>query len=243
MILGALVFCATMLANAPASLIGLASGQGSPSYSNAEGTLWRGALRDVSVSGVALGDISFRLSPWSVLQLSPRLDVSSSGGAVTGRGSVTLGSGKSFLLKDVEADISLRAIAPRGVFGRPAIGRAKINIKRLAFSRHTGCKAASGEVWTNVLDAPAQQFNLPALPMSGTVQCEGEALVVALEGENARTGAAISLKIDKSLTYEIVATARTREEDVASALRVFGFEDDNGDLIYGSVGVLTGAGS
>jgi hypothetical protein len=242
-IVGAMVFCIALLANAPASLIGVFSGRGALSYSNAVGTIWSGELSDVSVSGIVLGEVKFRLSPLSLIQLSPQVQLNARGGAVVGHGRITRGFAGTFRLDDVEANASLRGIAPRGVFGEPANGQVKINISRLVFSRRAGCKEASGHLWTDVLNAPAQRFNLPSLPLSGRFECDGEALIVALEGENARTGAALSLRIDKSMTYEIIATARTMEEDVASALRVFGFEDDNGGLTYGSAGVLMGAGS
>ena len=179
----------------------------------------------------------------SLLRLSPQLDISAKGGAVTGNGRISFLSAERINLKNVDVDISLRDMAPRGVFGEPAIGRARINIRRLAVGRRAGCEVADGEVWTDVLDSPARRFSLPALPLAGTVRCEDAALLIALSGENSQTGATLSIKVDKALTYEIVATASPVKEDMASALRVFGFEDDNGGLTYGSTGVLSGVGS
>jgi len=188
-------------------------------------------------------DIQFKLSFWSLFRLQPEANIRSAGGAVTGQGRVSIGAGGYIKLTGLDADISLSSVAPRGVFGEPATGRATIAIERLEFSRRRGCVRAAGEIWTNVLDAPAQRFSLPKLPMSGTVGCDNEQLVMSLEGQNARAGANVLVKVDKSFTYEIIATASPVEENIASALRVFGFEDDNGGLTYGSAGVLTGAGS
>ncbi len=244
-IAGTLVFIATLIAWAPASLISLAAPDGphALAYSDARGTIWRGALGGASVAGVSLGDVSFQLSPLSLLGLSPEVRLSAKGGAITGDGRISIASGMRVKLSDVTADISLGAVAPRGVFGAPANGRATIAITSLVFSKRAGCREASGDLWTDVLDAPAKRFNLPALPIAGDMHCDGDALVIALKGENDRTGADVTLRLNKSLTYEISAMARPSEESIASALRVFGFEDDNGALIYGSAGVLTGAGS
>jgi hypothetical protein len=164
-------------------------------------------------------------------------------GAVSGTGTVAIGPGARASLRKVKAEIDLAAAAPRGLLGEPARGQAKLDIDRLAFSRKEGCIVAAGDLWTNALDAPAKRYDLPALPLSGGVACEDDKLVIKLAGENARTAASVRLVLDRSLAYEAVAIAQPSEESVASALRYFGFEDDNGAMTYGTVGVLTGAGS
>lgn len=239
------VFAATVIASAPLSVVSAfvdAERQG-VSYSEATGTIWRGGFSGLAVRGVPLGDVSFRLSPLSLVRLAPSVSFTASGGALAGEGRVTAGAA-SLKLENVKADIRLGAVAPRGVFGEPAHGVARVDIRRLDFSRAKGCRTADGDLWTDVLDAPAKRFNLPAMPMAGAVACDADGrLAVTLAGANARAGAEVVLRIDKTLAYEIAATARPAGDDVAQALRFFGFEDDNGALIYGSAGVLTGAGS
>lgn len=238
------VFAATLVLSAPLSVVSAFvdfEKQG-VSYSEATGTIWRGGFSGLAVRGAPLGDVSFRLSPLSLLQLAPSLSFRASGGALAGEGRVTAGSGK-LKVENLKADIRLGAVAPRGVFGEPARGVARVDIRRLDFSRAHGCRIADGDLWTDVLDAPAKRFNLPAMPMAGAVACEQGHLVVTLAGANARADAEVKLRIDRTLAYEITATARRTEDNIAAALRGFGFEDDNGALIYGSAGVLRGAGS
>ncbi|WP_375206071.1 type II secretion system protein N [Hyphococcus sp.] len=243
-LVGGFIFLATLIASIPASAVSLLANNsgGALSYADARGTIWNGELGSASAGGVALGDVRFHLSPWSLLTFSPKVTLSANG-AVRGTGAVAFGPGAKLSLKNVKADIDLAAAAPRGLLGEPARGEARLNIKRLDFSRKNGCLNAAGDLWTNALDAPAKRYDLPALPMSGGVACEDGKLVIAMTGENARTAARIRLLLDRSLAYEVTATAQPSEENVASALRYFGFEDDNGEMTYGTVGVLTGAGS
>lgn len=238
------VFAATLILSAPLSVVSAfvdLERQG-VSYRNATGTIWRGGFSGLAVRGAPLGDLSFRLSPVSLLRLAPSLSFKASGGALAGEGRVTASSGK-LQVEDLKADLRLGAVAPRGVFGEPARGVARVDIRRLDFSRANGCRIADGDLWTDVLDAPAKRFNLPAMPMAGTLACEQGLLVVTLAGANARADAEVTLRVDKTLAYEITATARRTEDSIAAALRGFGFEDENGALIYGSAGVLRGAGS
>lgn len=240
----AIVFAGTLILSAPLSILSACidfEKQG-VSYSEATGTIWRGGFGDLAVRGAPLGDVSFRLSPPSLLRLAPSVSFTATGGALAGEGRVTAGLNK-LRVENLKADLRLAAVAPRGVFGEPAHGVARVDIRRLDFSRSKGCRIADGDLWTDVLDAPAKRFNLPAMPMAGSLACKEGQLVVTLAGANARAGAEVILRIDRTLAYEITATARPAEENLAAALRGFGFEDDNGALIYGSAGVLRGAGS
>ncbi|MFC2953312.1 type II secretion system protein N [Marinicaulis aureus] len=242
-IAGVFIFLATLIASIPASAISLFADKsgGALSYAEARGTIWKGELSSVSVGGIALGDVGFRLAPLSLLRLSPEMTLSANG-AVRGSGTVSLG-GERASLRNVKADINLATVAVRGLLGEPAQGEARLDIERLDFSLKDGCRQASGSLWTNALDGPTKRYNLPPLPLSGRVACEGDKLAVTLAGENVQMAADLRLLLNPALTYEVTATARASEENIASALRVFGFEDDNGALTYGSAGVLTGAGS
>ena len=241
----ALVFVFTLIVSAPLSMISVFidyEKQG-VAFSGVSGTLWSGEFSDLSVRGAPLGDVSFRLAPLSLLRASPSVSVQARGGAINGAGRFSIGLGRKVMFEDVAADIRLGAVAPRGVLGEPARGIARVDISRIAFSQARGCQVAQGNLWTDVLDAPAKRFNLPAMPMTGGVSCMDDRLAVTLAGANVKADAEVLLLIDKSLAYEITARARPEEEGIASALRGFGFEEDNGSLIYGSAGIFKGTGS
>lgn len=242
---GVFMLIATAVVAAPASLISafIDFDKRNIAYNGIEGSLWRGTVSSLSVNGVFLGDVGYRMSPLSLLRLSASAEVQAQGGAVVGSGRITVGLGGRIALADADIDVDLGVVAPTGVFGEPAYGVARIGLSHLVLTQSNGCVRAEGTLWTNVLDAPAKRFDLSALPMSGDVACQGEALMARLAGENPEASASITAMMNPDLTYEISATAQSSDTDIASALRFFGFEDDNGALTYGSAGVFGGTGS
>lgn len=241
---GGVVAVATLAASAPASLMApmLASSAANISFAKIEGTIWRGEIGRLTVNGTKVGDVSFRIDPLSVVALSPRLALRSQGGAINGKAMVTLKPG-GVQVDDLVADIQVAGVAPRGLLGEPAIGVARINAQILSFSRTQGCRAANGDVWTDVLDAPARRYGLAALPLSGPVACDGEDLTIKLTGANPDAEVDVSLRLDARFSYEFSAKVGLAQRDMAPAFRLFGFEDEGDRLIYGSTGVLRSAGS
>ena len=243
--IGAAAFLLTALVSLPASTLSafVDFERHKTSYEEVRGTIWRGQFLRAGVAGVALGDVDFELSPLSLLTLSPAISLKADRGEIVGHGRVSIAPGTKLSLGDVQADINFGALAQRGVLGAPAQGQVTFTAQRLVLSRKDGCRVAQGTLWTDVLDAPAKRFNMPAMPLSGGIHCDNADLIVTLDGKNARAAAALTLRINRDFAYEIIATAQSNEDDIASALRVFGFEDDNGALTYGTVGVFKGAGS
>lgn len=243
--LGAASFVVTALAAAPAAFYAsfIGSDQQNIAYSKIDGTIWKGSVERLSVNGVPLGEVRFQLSPLSLLSLSPRIAFDAQDGAVLGRGTISVGAGSRLAVSDLNARIDLNAAASSGVLGQPAQGFAEVTIEEFVFTRKGGCRKAAGTVWTDVLNAPAKRYDMPELPLNGTLRCEDGASIVELSGENARAGADLAVRVFPNLTYEVTATARPSEAEVASALRFFGFEDENGALIYGAAGVFKGPGS
>ncbi|WP_411818294.1 type II secretion system protein N [Hyphococcus sp. DH-69] len=213
------------------------------SYMAANGTIWNGSFENVNIGSAPLGDISFRLSALSLLTLFPKFDLSAKEGAVIGDAIVSVNPAQRITIADLNADLDLGALAPYGILGAPTQGIARVSADKIALSPKKGCINADGTLWTNVLNAPAFRHDMPALPLNGDVTCEGEQLLVVLEGENDRAGAEIILRINKDLAYELAARAYSPEDDINSALRFLGFEDADGELVYGSAGIFRSAGS
>lgn len=241
----ATVFVVSIAAMLPASVVALFvnfDGQ-NMSYSGTKGTIWAGTLEGVYISGASLGDVSYELSPVSVLGFLPKFDITARNGAVVGEGKIAFSISQKITVTDLIADFDLGVLAPQGMLGAPTQGIARIEAKKVSLAPKRGCIAADGTIWTNVLNAPARRYNMPALPMSGDVKCDGDILVVALMGENPRAGANIELRVDRSLSYELSATASSSENDIKTALRILGFEDADGKMVYGSAGIFRSAGS
>ncbi|WDI31241.1 type II secretion system protein N [Hyphococcus flavus] len=244
-LLGVLSFLVTVLSQIPASVFAMFVDEDRTglAYSNVTGTIWNGAIERLSINGVLIGQVNFKMSPISIAMLSPRVRLSARDGAVLGKGAVSVGFGSRVSFSDVHAQIDLNAVAPTGILGRPAQGIAEVSIDRLTFSQRHGCQNAQGSVWTNVLNAPARRYELPDLPLSGDMQCEEQALLVAVSGNNDRAGVDLLVRVQPDLTYEVSAVARPSEAELASALRLFGFEGDADTMTYGAAGVFKGPGT
>lgn len=242
--LGVAVFLLTLIAQAPASLIPAlinleSRGVG---FTDINGTIWDGQIENLTYRNTPIGDVGYRFSPLSLLTLSPHLEVSSTGGAVRGKASVRAGLGRRLEISDTAFDIDLGPFAPRGIMGRPVQGVAQITIVKISLSS-AGCRVADARLWTDVLDEPSQRFRGTDFPMAGTVRCEGSDLVASMAGQNADGLAEMALRVRPNFSYELTARARVAEEEVNSALKFFGFEDEGDSLVYGSTGILRGVGT
>lgn len=243
-LIGVLAFLAALIALAPASILMRMAAAKLPAFSStgAAGTVWRGALRDVSANGVYYGDIAYRVDPLSLLSAFPKIRLSARGGAVDGAGVIRVGLHGRVVVADAELAADLAPFAQRGIMGEPVSGAARLTIAALDLSPR-GCRRAMGEVWTDVLSGPARRFDGAGFDMRGDIACDGDDFVAALAGAGEEGAAQLSLRVRPDLTYVIDAEARPVQDQVAVALRFFGFEDQGGALVYGSAGVLTGAGS
>ena len=242
---GVFVFVVTLIVTAPASLIApiLKNTGADIRYQSIEGTLWRGKIVAMSAEQVALGDVDFQLAPASLFILSPRAAVRLSGGAVNGRAIASASVRGLLEVRDAEFHVDLVRVARRGILGEPVRGVADVKINELAISR-AGCRKADATIWTDVFDAPARRYDQSdSFPVNGVVTCDGEKLAIALEGTGGPGAVSVTIKVAPNQTYEMMATARPARDDVAAALRYFGFEDADGALTYGAAGVLNGVGS
>lgn len=237
----AAAFVVTLVAAAPASIVGEMLRAGGVSYARATGTVWNGAIAGAVAQGAPLGDISYRLRPLSLATGTIAADVELRGGAATGRGRVAAGL-SGYALRDGDFSIDLGRIGGYGFMGAPLEGRARARIETLAYGAR-GCRKARGAVWTNALDAPARRYNGEGFDLEGAARCDGPDLVVDLAGSGAEGGASLALRLRPGLTYTVEASARPVRADLENALMLMGFERENDMLVYASTGVIRGAGS
>ncbi len=243
-LVGGIAFVITLIAAAPASLLPSLVGNAAQtvSYQNVEGTIWRGKFSNVWVGDIPMGDVDYTVSLFSILILSPRADLRTASGAVRGSGVFAFGIGGNILVTDADFDIDLGPFAQRGILGMPVNGSAQLKASRLELSK-TGCEFAQGEIWTDVLEAPAKQYQVEGFPLSGDITCDGADLKFTLSGGKAKGQAELAFLLSPDMAYKIVATAQSSDADLVSALRFFGFEGNDETLTYGTAGVLRGAGS
>jgi len=125
-------FLLFVLANVPARLGTDLLGAAGVQTGSASGTLWRGEVSSLRVSGLSLGRTSWALRPLSLLfgRLAADIDTELPGGFVRGRAEAGLGG--RLALTDTEAASPLSNLAP--LLGLPvAGGEANASIQRLVF--------------------------------------------------------------------------------------------------------------
>ncbi len=240
-LVGGLVFLATLVANAPASILGAMLSSPALSYASVEGTVWKGVIKGAVANGTPMGDVSFRVRPQALLTGRLAADIDAHGGAVTGRGAAGAGFGGVFL-RDADLAIDLGMVRRYGFMGAPLEGRATARIDRLALSGD-GCRAAAGTIWTNALNAPARRLNGEGFDLNGAARCDGRDLLIELAGSGAEGGATMAMRLTPGLTYTLEASAQPVRAELEEALVYMGFQRENGVLTYASTGAIRAAGS
>lgn len=222
-------FCAILVGRAPATLVTAAAGldRSAIGYEGVEGTVWKGALRGVSVDGVRLGDVDFRASPLSLLRGVVEFEVASRNGALEGDGVFSVDVGGRLRAHRVSAAISLDAFRSLRALGQPLQGRAHVAIQELSLSRR-GCVSASGRVKTDAAVSAAEAFGRKGFDMEGPISCrDGEALL-RLEGQGDGLKAMTEIRIQPGFKIATVASLNGADAQMSMALEGLGFRNEGG---------------
>ncbi len=235
------VFTVALIASLPASMIGLALGGTGVSYQKIEGTIWRGVVRNAGAQGIYIGDIDYRINPLRLLTGAAGAKLQFNGGAVDGDLNVTAGLG-GLSVANSELTAQLSVIKRYRLMGAPFSGRAVVSMDRLRLTKN-GCRRGEGALWTDALNAPAKQFDRSGVELQGPVRCEDNDLVLALAGVSDDGNLDILIRIKPDLRYDMTVTVAGAAPETRDTLKAFGFEEANGALVLGSIGVLQGVGS
>ena len=242
---GLVTFFASLLLLAPASLVApiiIAAGA-NIQYQEISGTIWRGAVSGVSTGEVYLGDISYRLRPMAFLTGAVSADVTAQDGAALGAGRIKYGFfARRVKISNVNVAFDLSAVRRYTLFGIPYQGRVEARDATVVWSPD-GCTQAQGDIRTDVLDAPSRTLVNESLLLAGPASCENGLMMISLTGANRQGETEIKIAIDSAMTYRVMASIDLGRADLENNLRQFGFEDDDGVMVFNVVGALKGAGS
>ncbi len=212
------------------------------SIERATGTIWNGALEGVRAEGVLLGDLSFKTNPLALLMGRLDIDVSAGGGALTGKGHVSVGVDGRATIENAQLLFELDAATRFSFLGAPLEGSVRADINRLVVTRQ-GCIASAAKIRTDVLAAPAKRFAAEAFDLSGESQCSGRDYLVSLSGNGGEGAVTLSIRISPNLAYTLIAEAQPARTEVAEALQFLGFQRTNGALTIAATGVIHSVGS
>lgn len=122
--MAAAVFLVLFVALAPARLLGFLVPADQLTLSGYTGTLWRGSASRATVAmpggWMHLGRVQWQLRPWSLLLLSPRVNVDARWGSQLARGDVIVRGGEAFGFRAFEVLVDaalIRQLAPLALDG------------------------------------------------------------------------------------------------------------------------------
>ncbi|MEM9707113.1 MAG: type II secretion system protein N [Pseudomonadota bacterium] len=239
------VFILSLVASAPASLLtpvlSAVAAPASASFDGVEGTLWHGVIRDVSIEGAHAGQVSYQFHPVALFKGSAAYGLSATGRDIFGKGIISTNWKGRISLSHARFTVALKPFG-RGfkVLGAAIGGQATVDLDVLSVTAAGKCASASGSIWTDILQAPAQRFDLSAFDLEGPLKCEGEKFSLALSGDGPSGAADLSVLFSLSGGYEWTAIASPNDDNVSRALRLIGFSETSDGLQMGASGDLLG---
>jgi general secretion pathway protein N len=187
LLLAGLLVLLYLLANAPARLIHLALPGDEVILQGFSGSLWQGhasrALVAVPAGHLALGAVSWKLSPVSLLLMAPQLDIESEWGSQTASGKITLRNSSSLDLEDFNGSVSAELI--KQVMPLMVSGNLSAQLEHLKIRDGRPVAGQGRLVWQNAAwNSPQGLMNLGSYGLDFE-QPEGSALtgeVVTIAG-------------------------------------------------------------
>lgn len=206
-------------------------------WSAASGTVWNGTIAGVSLDGYPIGAVTQRTHFLPLLTGRVVSDVAIAGRPVNGEGRVSL-AGQRVSLSDAAFLIDLAAYDVVDAFGAPLRGAIRLETDNLQL-RGERCQAGVVSLWTDSMTYSARAWGGDGFPLAGTATCGDDGVLrLSLTGEGNGQTVAITGTLDPSLDYLAEVRAGGLEEDVATGLMLYGFEQSGDDLILTQRGNL-----
>jgi general secretion pathway protein N len=179
----------------------------------AEGSIWDGTLRDVSIDGVSLGDFSAKLSPLKLFSGAATIQLRGlSGEPAAAQLIATFGN--------YGADnVTTRLVLP-GAFDPLPVESVDLKDASVRFSNQ-GCASAGGQVRVTLAGTLAG-IDL-GQQLLGTPRCDGKILTLALVSQSAMER--ITLRIVPDGQYSAKLLIRASDTQMAGKLNAAGFRE------------------
>ncbi len=179
----------------------------------AEGSVWNGRLRDISIDGVSLGDFSAKLSPLRLLSGVAAIELRALSGEPA---AATLVASFGNFGAD---NVTTRLVLP-GAFDPLPVESVALKEASVRFSK-AGCVSADGQVRITLAGTLAG-ISL-GQQLLGTPRCDGKILTLALVSQSAMER--ITLRIVPDGQYSAKLLIRASDTDMAGKLNAAGFRE------------------
>ena len=200
-------------------------------WSRAAGTIWNGSIQDAELQRRRLGDIEVSLRFWPLLTGRVSLDAGLAAPGLFGSGVITLGPGDRLAVTgaSLRADLArAEGIDPR-LRGRP--GSFTLDLDRVVFNE-AGCVEAAGQAWTDALTHGDPRADWRGPPLTGPAACEGEDLVVRLDGDDGEGEYRVLARMGADRALTVTARVRSQERSLRAFLPLLGFQRDEDVYVY-----------
>lgn len=190
-------------------------------YARAQGSVWNGRLEGVRTRGLQITTLSWRISPFDLLQGRVIAPLQLTGDV----------EGDMRLLANME-DRRLMADQLR-INGLPLdnvmlAGTTEIEALDIFFVGGA-CRQATGTIRSDVLQQSSQALRINGPPLAGEARCDGEDALITLVGQNAgadQVNIVMRLRGDGGGEWRFAILSASPE--VQAALAVAGFQPDAG---------------
>jgi general secretion pathway protein N len=180
----------------------------------AQGSIWDGVLRDISIDGVSLGDFSAELSPLALLTGKAAINLRYLASPETTRGTLVATFG-AFGVDDVTAKLALP-----GAFRPLPVQTIELRDANVRFAGNR-CIAAGGQVRV-VLSGSIGGYAL-GQELVGSPRCDGDVLSIALASGSAMERVTMRLVPDGQYTAKVIIKAA--DPAAAAKLSSSGFSE------------------
>ncbi len=197
-------------------------------FRHAQGTVWAGTLRDARVAKLALGDLHWRLTPWSLFtgRFGTHVEVD---GAI-GRASAWIGTGfgGNWRVDDVQGTLQTSAFDP---LVRPLMLDGKLLLKGLSAEFEPGVRwqMEGAAVWEQARIGGVQDIALGSVSL--TARPRGDGSLVRIENRDGDLAVTGQLTLGKDGSWRLDASLQNRDasrQDLQQMLRFLGRPDSAG---------------
>ena len=185
------------------------------------GTIWNGHIENAWIAGYPAGTIGVSGDLMTLLKGQVAADLSVRGSIANGRASVALGVNE-INFRSADLAVELSPLELRDAFGAPMEGLVRLKTDGLTLTREQ-CAEGRLEFSTDTLQRTARRYGGEGFALLGTGRCEEGAFVLPLRGEGSEGSADAMIRVSLQ-GYTTELTVVPRDEDLANALDLYGFQ-------------------
>lgn len=228
------VFIGSLIASVPLGFVLQQAGlkERGVDYRHTAGTIWNGKVHDILVAGQPIGDVSFKTQPLALVGGALAVNLNVDGPAGAGRGKARVGLDRAIMVTDLVADIDVQGLSRLEPRLRQAPARLSATIKTLRLSSNGACRAADGTLQTDILKALGGRYAWEGPVLSGTLSCDADQLLVALENQGGEDAIHANGRIAPGGIYTVDARVTSENVGVVQALQTLEFRNRNGAYEY-----------